>query len=261
MSTLSLPAPHSHTHPRRTRAAVEGRGGWGRRDRHPRTGQSPAVAPPPPRATPRPGQSGRGKALWGRGHPQPSACREDQGCWVFSASMSLLSERSSLASLVPSVQWGQLTISGRLEWGRSGAIGGDRAPNLGEGEETRSLWWEEGPLVLLCASPPPPHPPAQRPPASLSCFCFSQPQVETSPGLCSHRLDPRAGGVEARSLGSSQGLSSLLFPLCWEFPILWAQGRGLRVQRPGSSLPPHGCLCEPRQSGALALGLSVPKCP
>lgn len=136
--------------------------------------------PPPP-----PGQSRRGKALWGRGKgPHPSACREDQGCWVFSASMNPLSERPSLASLVPSVQWGQLTSL--VVWceGLSGpqTLGEERrlSPGVVGGAAC---------LVLHCASPPTP-PPARRPPASLSCFCFSQPQVETSPGLSV--LTPRA---------------------------------------------------------------------
>lgn len=74
------------------------------------------------------------------------------------------SERTPLASLVPSVQWGQLTISGCLGGGAVRAPDLRRRKRLGPGLVGGGAC--RGPVVC----PSSPLVPGR--PASLSCFCF-----------------------------------------------------------------------------------------
>lgn len=67
--------------------------------------------------------------------------------------------------------------------------------------------------------PPPPHPEA----SGLGlASAFPSIRWKRPKSLCSHHSPWWHGG--AGNLGSPR---SLLFPLCWEFLIFWAQGRGL----------------------------------
>lgn len=101
----------------------------------------------------------------------------------------------------------------------SGGGGAVRAPDLGGGEETALAGGKS-----LFLSRRVPHSPSRRP-ASLSCFCFPSLRWKRRPAsLFPPHPSPRAGGGVAGSLGSSPGLSSLLFPLHWVLPISGPRG-------------------------------------
>lgn len=160
-----------------------------------------------------------------------------------------LSERSPLASLVPSVQWGQLTISGCLG---GGAV---RAPDLGRRKETGSRPGRRRGLPGSCVPLLPPSPWA-------ACFSvlllLSQPQVETFPGPPLLPPQPQCWWSRGQKFEELPGPVFSPLPLHWEFPISGPRG-GDRVSRDLVFISHwHRCLCRSMLSGHLALGHSVP---
>lgn len=134
---------------------------------------------------------------------------------------------SSPASLVPSVQWGQLTLSGCLWRGE----GGSGLQTLGEGKR-QGPGMGEGPALSCCVPLPP----------ALSCLlllCLASafpilrwkwPQVSLSPPPAPELVEwkPEVWGALRACLLSPS-------PCVGSFPFSGPRG-GLGVQRHGSSL-------------------------
>lgn len=179
-------------------------------------------------STPPPRQSKRERRwLWGEEAP-PSLIEGVQGG---SRMLSLLclhgpqSERSSLASLVPSVQWGQLSISGCLVGGRA-----VRAPDLGGGERLGpGLVGRAWPCPTVCPTPTSPE----------ACFSvlllLSQPQVGASTGLSVPTPSPELVECRPEVWGAPPACLLFSFPCIGCFPSL-GPGEETECQRPGSGL-------------------------